>query len=121
MNLENVPVCVSRESTEDGFELWGVYYNALPVVDELFKAAQLLNPKISDVLSKRFRIFGRLMDLIVRQENLGPWKQVDLALTALALNLEEEGVNGALEAVQYQTEDTECVAGGVGIGHKEGL
>lgn len=115
-NFEHASVYASGGPPVDvQFEIWGAFYGVVPVDESITRdRAQILNDKVSKAIGSRVDIFCRLLNLVLRQDSLQPWQEIDVALTALATLLEGTGLHGALEAIRPEVERVKSLAGGNG-------
>jgi hypothetical protein len=112
MDFRHIAIRVSGDPLRDEFELKGSFYGVVPIDgDTPVNEAQTLNYKVTAAVQSRLRIFSQLLNLVLRQDSLKPWQEVDVALTSLATLLEGGGVVGALDVLRPEVEKVEGIAG----------
>ena len=89
--MNNLDVLI--KVVEDGFNLDCLFKDIVPDIDGM--DSDILNSKLSSVISSRLIIFIKLLDLIARKGDKMHWHEMDVALTILSSILEENGLVGA--------------------------
>jgi len=67
------------------------------------KDAEYLNKRVCEEVLSRLRLFGCILDAVVRQGEMEHWAYLDMNLAALSVLLKESGLNGALSSVESPT------------------
>lgn len=76
-----------------------------------------LHQNVCNSMESRLRVFNNLLNLIARKGELPHWMELDVSLTALAVLLEERGLDGALSCIRPTSEGIASVAPGSRTGN----
>lgn len=99
---------------EDGeFFVEASFPKIVPVTEQMERQrAERLHQNVCSSMESRLRVFNNILNLVARKGNLTHWVELDVSLTALAVMLEEKGLDEALSCIKPTAERIASVAAG---------